>query len=657
MKMYSRRRRLARAVVETLEDRRLLAGIAIAINMQPAGAPVPAGYLADSGAAFSDRGNGYFYGWDSDISGAARDRNHADDQRFDTLIHTQQNGGNHAWEIAVPNGAYNVHLVAGDMDYVDSVYKFNVEGATALGGTPNWGARWIGGNATVNVADGRLTITNASGSANNKLCYVDITSAGGGTTTPTPPPVQGSSPFRGTPWPAGQPIEAEDYDLGGEGVAFHDSTPDHLGGGYRSDAVDVQPGGSNAFNVGFTRAGEWLKYTLKTPQAGPCIFTARVASAGAGGQFHVEIDGNNLTGSLAVPDTASWTAWNTVTSGTINVPAGTHVMRIVMESDSPYQAAVGNFDTFNLTPVVGPTLNWSTVTPSPVARFEGYARSFNGKLYTFGGYTHIQPFTSTNDVAVYDPAANRWTGLGTMPVAETHAEIAEDDATATLYFIGGLRGTYPGTPVADVFAYHLNSNTWTQMPSLPEALGGGTAAFVNGEIHYFGGVGTAGRSLDLNEHYVLKVGDALWHSAAALPVARDHLSAAVVNGKIYAFGGEVGHDADHLQQTIAQVYDPSTNAWSALAAMPQGKSHMESSTFVWNGKVILAGGQSDNFQSTATILQYDPATNTWAYLSPLPTPLQGVAVQVAGSKIIAGMGYDGLFGAPATATYVASWNL
>ena len=646
---------MGRAVIETLEDRRLLAGVAVGINMQPAGAPVPAGYLADTGAGFGNRGNGYSYGWDSDVSSAARDRNHADDQRFDTLIHTQLNGANHSWEIALANGAYSVHLVAGDMDYVDSVYRFNVEGVTVLSGTPNSGARWIAGDATVNVTDGRLTITNASGSSNNKLCYIDISSSG---STTTPPPVQsGSTPFRGSPWLAGRPIEAEDYDLGGEGVAYHDTTSDHLGGGYRSDAVDVQSAGSNGFNVGFTRAGEWLKYTISAPQTGSYVFTARAASAGQGGRFHVEIDGNNVTGSMSVPDTATWTAWNTLTSGVINVPAGTHVMRVVLDSDSPYQAAVGNFDTFNLTPIVGPVFNWTVGAPSPVSRFEGYERSFNGKLYTFGGYTHIDPFTSSTNVSVYDPATNKWTDLGTMPVPETHAEIAEDDANGILYFVGGLRGTYPGTPVADVYAYRPNTNSWTQMPSLPQPVGGGAAAFANGEIHYFGGIGSSSRSLDLNVHYVLKIGDSAWHSEASLPVARDHISSVMVNGRIYLFGGEIGHDTDHLQQTLAQSYDPTTDTWTSLAAMPQGKSHLESSTFVWNGKVYLVGGQADNFQSTATILQYDPSANTWAYLSPLPSALQGVAAQVAGGKLIVSMGYDGIAGNPSTGTILANWTL
>ena len=80
------------------------------------------------------------------------------------------------WELAVANGEYQVHLVAGDSSYTDSVYKFNVENTLVVNGTPMSSKHFIEGTAIVNVTDGRLTISNASGASNNKLTYVDIES-------------------------------------------------------------------------------------------------------------------------------------------------------------------------------------------------------------------------------------------------------------------------------------------------------------------------------------------------------------------------------------------------------------------------------------------------------------------------------------------------
>ena len=70
-----------------------------------------------------------------------------------------------------------------------------------------------------------------------------------------------SAPYGGSPWPVPGTIEAEDYDTGGEGVAYHDTTAGNSGGAYRYEDVDIEncsdTGGG--YNVGWTAMGEWLK--------------------------------------------------------------------------------------------------------------------------------------------------------------------------------------------------------------------------------------------------------------------------------------------------------------------------------------------------------------------------------------------------------------
>ena len=60
--------------VECLEHRLLLAGDTYLINFQPAGAPIPTRYAADTGEVFGLRSNGWSYGWSSDHTTVARDR-------------------------------------------------------------------------------------------------------------------------------------------------------------------------------------------------------------------------------------------------------------------------------------------------------------------------------------------------------------------------------------------------------------------------------------------------------------------------------------------------------------------------------------------------------------------------------------------------------
>jgi hypothetical protein len=86
-----------------------------------------------------------------------------------------QHFGVRTWDLAVPNGTYSVHLASGDAKYIDSVYKVNVEGILAINGTPTTGNRWFENTVVVTVTDGKLSITNAAGSSNNKINFVEVT--------------------------------------------------------------------------------------------------------------------------------------------------------------------------------------------------------------------------------------------------------------------------------------------------------------------------------------------------------------------------------------------------------------------------------------------------------------------------------------------------
>jgi len=149
------------------------------INFQSNGAPIPEGYFPDYGAAFGDRGNGWSYGWDVDNTANTRDRNNpvAPDQRYDTnnnfhLINVDQ--VDRIWEVALPDGIYNVFMVCGDASFTDQVNTLDVEGRVVE--DPDGYDNYDRYEVTVEVTDGRLTIKPAAGSSNSKICFVDITS-------------------------------------------------------------------------------------------------------------------------------------------------------------------------------------------------------------------------------------------------------------------------------------------------------------------------------------------------------------------------------------------------------------------------------------------------------------------------------------------------
>jgi glucose/arabinose dehydrogenase len=163
----------ARTYTATFEE----GGVSANINFQPDSAVTPDGYLKDNGAAFAARAGGLHYGWSEDNQSAARERNNpaSRDKRYDTTILLQKSGDKF-WEIEVPSGSYELHLVAGDADHDDSIYDITAEGTTVLSGTPTSDQRWIEARATVVVSDGRLTLDNGPTAHNNKLCFVELVS-------------------------------------------------------------------------------------------------------------------------------------------------------------------------------------------------------------------------------------------------------------------------------------------------------------------------------------------------------------------------------------------------------------------------------------------------------------------------------------------------
>ncbi len=157
-----------RLSIERLEPRQLLAGDTFLINFQLVGAPTPAHYLPDTGQVFGDRGGGLSYGWSSDHTDVSRDRGVNADQRLDTLIHFHQN---QSWELALPNGLYEVTVEIGDPSNPSS-YTLNVEGANywnAVALDPN---NFLVQTQQILVTDGRLTLD--QGAAVEKATRIDF---------------------------------------------------------------------------------------------------------------------------------------------------------------------------------------------------------------------------------------------------------------------------------------------------------------------------------------------------------------------------------------------------------------------------------------------------------------------------------------------------
>ncbi|MDB6068165.1 MAG: C-terminal target protein [Pedosphaera sp.] len=186
--------------------------------------------------------------------------------------------------------------------------------------------------------------------------------------------INGETAFSGFPSTVPGIIQAEDFDNGGEGVAYHDNDAPNNGGKYRNTAVDIEnvtdTGGG--YDVGWTDAGEWLKYTFNATVDGLYTLQIRTASNGDGGVFHVEFDGVNRTGPITNLNSGGWQTWRNLTKNNIGLTSGLHVMRLVMETIGA-NGTIGNFNYFTLA---------ATVTNSPPSLIHRWSFSESAGMTT-----------------------------------------------------------------------------------------------------------------------------------------------------------------------------------------------------------------------------------------------------------------------------------
>ncbi|MCB9057053.1 MAG: family 16 glycosylhydrolase [Calditrichae bacterium] len=138
------------------------------------------------------------------------------------------------------------------------------------------------------------------------------------------------SPYKGFAAMLPGIIEAENYDLGGQGLAYNDADAGNSGATYRtSEGVDIEKctDENGGYNIGWIAPGEWLSYQVNVLKAGSYNFDFRVASNGGGGTFYVEMNGENKSGTVSAPNTGGWQNWQTVTVNDIELSEGFQTLK------------------------------------------------------------------------------------------------------------------------------------------------------------------------------------------------------------------------------------------------------------------------------------------------------------------------------------------
>jgi spore germination protein YaaH len=260
------------------------------------------------------------------------------------------------------------------------------------------------------------------------------------------PTASAQAPYGGTPRAIPGKIEVEDYDTGGQAVAYNDLTTGNSGNTYRTDGVDLEAttdtGGG--YNIGWVQAGEWTEYTVKINTAGTYTLQARVSATATGKTFHVEMDGVNVSGTITVPNTGSYQTFQTVSVTTSSLTVGQKVMKIAMDVAGFNINYVNFLAVSNQTPYGGTVRNLPGKIEAEHYDVGGQNISFNDNTTGNAGRAfrsdNVDVETCTDAGAGYDVGyitTGEWLEYTVNVVAGTYrleARVASTTTTGKLHF-------------------------------------------------------------------------------------------------------------------------------------------------------------------------------------------------------------------------------
>lgn len=154
------------------------------------------------------------------------------------------------------------------------------------------------------------------------------------------------APYKNTPAVLPGVLQAENFDTGADGIAFHDNNSSKQGTGasYRTDTggIDVEKGGTG-YTVGYTEIGEWMEYTVDVKEAGLYSYDIAYSAPDTNPAINMALStSNGLTlltpEKLSLPNTGDWNTFKTI-HGRFLIPleAGQQILRIsIADGSSQY---------------------------------------------------------------------------------------------------------------------------------------------------------------------------------------------------------------------------------------------------------------------------------------------------------------------------------
>lgn len=234
------------------------------------------------------------------------------------------------YTLAMNFADFNINLenVFEDLESADGDLAFFVSGNT---------------NVLVSITNGVATVSSTNGWTGNETITITAEDEGGLTVSDifsvtVSDIFQGQTPYGGVAHAIPGRLEAEEYDEGSEGFAYHEVAtnyePDPADNPFRPNSdPDVEALSGPGYGVGYTEDGEWMEYTVDVAATGWYIVIFRVAQKvdqwnTPVGQSRLLIDNQELMPTHDMVYTSEWTNYQDVEYPfAVKLTEGTHVLR------------------------------------------------------------------------------------------------------------------------------------------------------------------------------------------------------------------------------------------------------------------------------------------------------------------------------------------
>jgi N-acetylneuraminic acid mutarotase len=250
--------------------------------------------------------------------------------------------------------------------------------------------------------------------------------------------------------------------------------------------------------------------------------------------------------------------------------------------------------------------NWAYVTDDGVQRYDATLTQLkNGSVLITSGTTSNTEYGVIADTEIFDPDTNLWTQTAPLLVGRT-MPVAALLSKGTVLVASGTTNAFNATPTGEAEIYDPAKNTWTATGSMATPrFNAEVATLHDGRVLVCGGTPDAISDQAPSEVYSSKTGT--WSATGAQPyISFGGTLTLLKNGTVFAAPSEAANTQP------GQIYTPSANAWTAVAAN-LGRVY-DQALRLPDGDVMVLGGcaASCTDEDLNTTAIYSVKTNSWS---------------------------------------------